>query len=470
MNDGSAQAASAVPDAGGEGAGGARANPLAGRVTAFTAACVLVTNMIGTGIFGTTGFMASDLGSPAWILLLWAAGGLYALMGAFAYAELGAAMPRSGGEYIYIREAYGPAFGFLTGWTSLTIGFAAAIASAAHLFADHLREILVGLFPAVEAAAGGLFIDQLFLALAMVWALTLVHVAGVGAGGFVQRLLTVLKVGALVLLVVAGLAIGNGDWSHLTRPDLERSFGVETLLVTFMFVTFSYSGWNAASYIAGEIRRPARNLPRAMIWGTLTVGALYVALNVVYLYALPVSGLAGDPIELVGHKSAAALFGTGSGRWFTALLTVSILGAGSAMIWAGPRVYHAMALDGVFPRWFATTAPNGVPLRSILLQSLWISVLVVTGTFETLVLYATFVLVLFAALAVLAVIVLRRKRPALDRPYRTWGYPWTTALYLAFSVAILWSALRLRPTESLLGLATVAAGIPFYLVWKRRAA
>jgi len=436
------------------------------RVTGFTAACLLVSNMIGTGIFGTTGFMAADLGSPLWILLLWAAGGAYALLGAFSYGELGAAMPRSGGEYVYLREAYGALPGFLSGWTSFTIGFSAAIASAAHLFANHFRELVLPLVP--EGAAGSPLLHNAVLALGLVWALTGVHLLGLGASGFVQRLLTVVKVGALVFLVGAGLLFGSGSWSHLTNPDLARSFGLETLLVTFMFVTFSYSGWNASSYIAGELRDPSRNLPRAMIWGTVTVGALYLALNLVYLYALPVSALAADPVALVGHKSAAALFGPASGRWFTTLLTVSILGAASAMIWAGPRIYQAMARDGVFPRWFASASARNVPARSMVLQSAWISLLVLTGTFEALVLYATFVLILFAGLAVSAVLVLRRTRPDLPRPYKAWGYPVAPVIYLLVSLLILWSALRLRPTESLLGLATVAAGIPFYFLWRRK--
>jgi len=418
--------------------------------------------MIGTGIFGTTGFMAADLGSPWWILGLWALGGVYALFGAFSYAELGAAIPRSGGEYVYLREAYGPIWGFLSGWTSLAIGFSAAIASAAHLFAGHARELLTPVL-----GEGSIFLSQIPLALAMLWALTAVHIIGLGAGGLLQRILTVLKVGAILALLGAGFASSNGDWAHLTAPDASPSFGIGTLLVSFMFVTFSFSGWNAASYIADEIDEPQRNLPRAMLLGTTTVAALYVALNVVYLYALPLSGLASDPIDLVGQKSAVTLLGSGAGQWFTALLTISIMGAASAMIWAGPRVYHAMATDGVLPAFFADKSKAGVPARSIVLQSLWTSVLVISGTFETLVLYASFVLIIFAALAVLSVFVLRAKRPELERPYRTWGYPVVPALYLALSAAICWAALTLQPTESFLGLLTVAAGVPVYL-WMRR--
>ncbi len=446
-------------------------NPLLGRVSAFTAACLLVSNMIGTGIFGTTGFMALDLGSPSWILSLWAVGGLFALLGALAYGELGAAMPRSGGEYIYIRAAYGPLLGFLSGWTSLTIGFSAAIASSAHLFAGHLLELVAALRPPTAAGQSAALEppgSRALLALGLVWALTLVHASSVERGGLLQRILTVVKVAALLILVVAGLTIGAGEWGRFVQSDQPASPSLQTVLVSFMFVTFSYTGWNAASYIAGEIESPSRNLPRAMLLGTLTVGALYLLVNVTYLYALPMSALGSPPMDLVGHKSAFALFGGAIGPWFTALLLVSILGAASAMIWAGPRIYQAMAQDHVFPRWFAgSSARGGVPARSIFLQSAWTSVLIVSGTFESLVLYATFVLIVFTAVAVSAVFVLRRRVPELERPYRVWGYPWTPALYLLISIAILWAALQLRPVESLLGVATVLAGIPFFLWWSR---
>lgn len=433
-------------------------NPLAGRVTAFTTACVLISNMVGTGIFGTTGFMAADLGSPGVILLLWILGGAYALLGAFSYGELSAAFPRSGGEYVYIREAYGPIWGFLSGWTSLTIGFSAAIASSAHLFADHVQELLPALpdlwhVPVME--------------LSMVWLLTLIHAAGVGAGGLLQRVLTIVKIGALVALVFLGISIGSGDWRNLAEPDAQASFGFGTALVSFMFVTFSYSGWNAATYIAGEVKNPGRNVPRAMVWGVVSVTALYVALNAVYLYALPISVLASDPIDLVGHKAAYALFGSMAGRWFTVIVAVSILGAASAMIWAGPRVYYAMALDGLFLRGISRTdRRTGVPRNALGLQAGWVTILVISGTFETLVVYATFVLIFFAALAVSSVLTLRLRQPDLKRPYHAWGYPWGSVAYLVLSVAILWAALQIRPTESLWGAATVVAGVPAYY-WLR---
>lgn len=438
------------------------------RVTAFTAACVIVSNMIGTGIFGTTGFMARDLGHSVVIMALWAAGGLFALLGAFCYCELGAAMPRAGGEYVYIREAYGPLWGFLSGWMSLTIGFSAAIASNAHLFTTHL----CALFPSIATwqESGGAWrylLHDNTIALATVWVLTLIHARGVGAGGFVQRLLTLLKVGAIVVLVAAGVAYGEGSIPPMTSRAGTASPGLTTMLVAFLFVTFSYTGWNAAGYIAGEMIQPQRSLPRATIVATVCVTVLYLALNAIYLYALPIADLAADPIEPVAHKAAQAMFGGHAARWITLMLCVSIFGAISAMVWAGPRVYYAMAEDGAFPSLFARTAASAAPVRSILLQSVWVSVLIVAGGFEALVRYAGFVLIIFTALAVGAVMVLRIRRPDRKLDYRLPGYPFVPVAYLVISLAVMWAAVFVRPTESLLGLVTVAAGIPFYFAWTR---
>jgi APA family basic amino acid/polyamine antiporter len=445
---------------------------LARRVTAFTAACLLISNMIGTGIFGTTGFMARDIGNPLVILLLWVLGGGFALLGAMCYSELGAGMPRAGGEYVYIREAYGPLWGFLSGWTSFTIGFSAAIASNAYLFATHVRQLIPALNVPAEAGGWETYLAHpTTIGLLMVWALTFVHVLGVGAGGFLQRALTTIKVGTIVLFVLAGVVRGRGDWHNLTTSNPGVPFDLSVVLVCFLFVTFSYSGWNAVTYIAGEMAEPGRSIPRATIWGTVVVGVLYLALNVVYFYALPAAVLAGEPTEPVAQKSSVALFGLVAARWITAMLCISILGAASAMIWAGPRVYYAMARDGIFPAMFARTAgASGTPVRSIVLQSLWVSVLILFGGFEKLVIYACSVLILFAALAAGAVLVLRVKRPDLARPYRVAPYPLMPLAYIAISVAVLWAAFNVRPTESLLGMATVLAGVPFYVYWALRAA
>jgi APA family basic amino acid/polyamine antiporter len=436
----------------------ARPRPSEPRVGTFTAACLLISNAIGSGIFTTTGFMARDLGDPRVILLLWALGGVLALAGAMAYSELGAAMPRSGGEYVYLRRAYGPLLGFLSGWTSFTMGFGAPIAAAAVAFASFALQLVPADLPLRDPTA---------LALLLVWTITLVHALGVEPGGRLQRLLTVLKVGGIGLLLVLGLVSGRGNWGHLalTSPDVEPRIGAA--FVSLVFVLYAFSGWNAAAYIAGEIRSPARSLPRALIAGTLFVSGLYLAVNAVYFYALPAAELAREPVLPVAEKVASSLFGPPGSAAVIAVLCLSIAGATSSMIWAGPRVYAAMALDRVIPSGFAQASAVGAPVRSILLQSVWVSLLLASGTFEQLVIYSGVALALFSGLAVASLIVLRRREPDLARPYRVALYPWLPLLYVAASLCVAAYATVERPLEALLAIGTVAVGIPLYYLWRR---
>jgi APA family basic amino acid/polyamine antiporter len=391
--------------------------------------------------------------------LLWALGGVLALAGAMAYSELGAALPRSGGEYIYLRRAYGPLLGFLSGWTSFTMGFGAPIAAAAVAFAHFALELIPPNLPLRDPRA---------IALVLVWAITLVHAMGVEPGGRLQRLLTILKVGGIGLLLALGLVSGRGSWSHLaqTSPDVEPRIGAA--FVSLVFVLYAFSGWNAAAYIAGEIRSPARSLPRALIAGTLFVSGLYLAVNAVYFYALPVAELAQEPVLPVAEKAASALFGPRGSAAVIAVLCLSIAGATSSMIWAGPRVYAAMASDRVIPSGFARASAVGAPVRSILLQSVWVTVLLWSGTFEQLVVYSGVALALFSALAVACVIVLRRREPELARPYRVALYPWLPLLYIAASLLVAAYAVVERPLEALLAIGTVILGIPLYYLWRRR--
>lgn len=430
------------------------------RVGGFAAACLLVSNVIGSGIFTTTGFMARDLGEGWLILWCWVIGGAVALTGALCYSELGAAVPVAGGEYAYLRLAYGPLLGFLSGWASFTVGFGAAIAAGAESFAAYALRVL----PVEDTNRLG----EAWLAVGLVWVLTGVHAAGVGPGSLLQQTLTVLKVTAIGALIVAAFAWGEGDWAHVgqTVPGVSPRLG--TVVVSLIFVSYAFSGWNAAAYIAGEIVAPARTIPRVMIGGTLLVGGVYLALNAVYLFALPVAALGDAPVLPVAEKASLALFGPAAARWITLILCVSIAGTVSAMIWAGPRVYFAMARDGVFPASLATLAgKGGAPQRSIVLQSGWATVLILSGTFEQLVIYSGVVLGIFTALAIGSVIVLRCRRPDLDRPYRVPLYPVLPGLYLLWSVVLVGYVLWERPTESLLGVATVLSGAPLYWIWTR---
>jgi APA family basic amino acid/polyamine antiporter len=419
-----------------------------------SAAMVVVANMVGTGIFTTTGFMARDLGSAWVILATWIVGGIIALCGALAYAELGAALPEAGGEYVYLREAYGPLVGFLSGWTSFFVGFSGAIAAALLGFAGYLDRLA----PALTAAGG----DARVVVLAALWILTAAHCLGVGPSSRLQATLAACTIGAIVVMVAAGFSIGHGSFSNLRSAAPSHG----SVAVSLIFVLYAYSGWNAAAYLAGEIRDPSRGVPRALLIGTAAVAALYFALNATYLYALPVAKLAG--VLSVGETTADALFGRGAARLVAAIIALAILSSASAMVLAGPRVYYAMARDRMAPHLLATTgARSGAPATAIIVQSVWTSVLILFfHTFEAVVVYTGFAVTLFSAAAVGAVIVLRTMRPAMPRPFLMPGYPWLALIFLAISGWIAIYTVAGRPREALIGLATVFAGAPVYLLMR----
>lgn len=426
----------------------------------FTASCVLVSNVVGTGIFTTTGFMARDLGHPGLILFIWLVGGLIALAGALSYSELGAALPVAGGEYVYLHRAYGPLIGFLSGWTSFTVGFSAAIAAGAMSFAAYLNQLLV--------FDGDQELRSTVIALTLLWSITAFHVVGKGTGGLLQRALTVLNMGAILALMAAGVMGGKGDWAHLSQTDAQATPSIGLSIVSLIFALYAYSGWNAVVYLAGEVNEPARTIPRALINGTVFVTLLYLALNVFYFYALSVADLAQPPLLPVASKVAVALLGSEAARFVTMLLCLLITGAISAMVWAGPRVYYAMAKDGLIPAYFSrTSGTRNTPMSATLLQSLWASILILSGSFEQLVIYSGTVLTLFSALAVGAVLILRRKEPDLPRPYRTPLYPFVPWFFILMSMVIIWNAVSERPVEAGLGLATVLVGAPLSIIWQR---
>lgn len=427
----------------------------------FTATCVLVSNIIGGGIFTTTGFMARDLGDPILIVSLWIVGGLLAIAAAMSYSELPAAMPRAGGDYVYLRQAYGSFIGFLSGWTSFTVGFGAGIAAASVSFASYALRVV--------PLANDNSLASKIIALVLVWMMTVVHAAGTGAGGRLQRVLTTTKVLGIVLFIFVGFLVGHGSWDHLSEQNPHTNPGIGPLMIALIFVLYTYLGWNVVGYIAGEIADPQRTIPRIVIVGTAFVAMLYVSLNLVYLYALPASVLAQPPILPVAEKAAAALWGPASAQLIAALLCLSIAGGVSAMVWAGPRVYWAMAADGIFPSFFkALTPTTGVPVRAIVLQSAWTSILILTGTFEQLVIFSGFVLSVFTALTLGAVIILKRREPALPRPYQTPLYPILPCVPIVILALIIGYSLVHRPLESALGTVIVLSGIPCYVMWRKR--
>ena len=444
-------------------------------VGVFTATCVVVANVIGVGIFTTPGFLARDLGSPFAVLAIWVLGAILSLAGALSYSELGAAFPEAGGEYVYLREAYGPLWGYLSGWTSFFSGFTAPIAAACIGFSAYLAHFAPPLGPdnILWSVPMGRFHLSLsggqIVALIALWLLSLVHISGTRRGGKMQVILTVGKIAMIAALILLGLLLGQGDWGHFRsgEPGLLPAGALSNGAVSLIFVLYCYSGWNAAAYLAGEVYNPHRNLPLSLLAGTAVVTVLYIGLNILFLYALPISGMSG--VLQIGEKASLALFGPVATHLVSAMMALSILASASAMILAGPRVYFAMASDGLFPKRMAGIhSQYRSPASALFSQSLWSSVLILSGTFEQLIVYSGFVLVLFSGLAVASLMVLRWRRPELARPFRVPLYPYTPLIYLGFSAWILVYTLRGRPTEALFGIATVLLGLPLYSYWRRR--
>jgi APA family basic amino acid/polyamine antiporter len=450
--------------------------PLRRELTATNGTAIVVANMIGAGIFGITGFLAGDLGKPSLVLGIWLAGALVALAGCLCYAELATNLPRSGGEYVYLREAWGPAWGFLSGWVSFFAGFAAPIAAAALLFSEYLAHFFPALSP--RAPAGMLSTSSSWihlgngqlLAVGVVALGAVANILGVRLAGRIQNLLTGLKVGILAAFLVMAFLVGKGRVSHFSGEALRTShhnLGAQ-FAVSLIFVMFAYSGWNAATYVAEEMKSPERTLPASLVTGTLIVAAFYLALNAAFIYALPLQAMKG--VERIGAAAAEALFGGKGGDFFSAVMSVGLLSTVNAMVIVGPRVYYAMAQDGCFFAGAARVHPRwGTPVQAILWQTLATAAMILTGTFESLLYYIGFALVLCAALAVAGMVRLRG-RPAWKRlGVVSWGYPLLPIVFVGASLWMLAYTMALRPKESFFGLLTLAAGMLVYRWFFHRA-
>ena len=425
-------------------------------------AAIVIANMIGTGVFTSTGFQAHDLHDPKTILFAWVVGGVIALAGAACYAELGTLMPKAGGEYVYLREAYHPALGFMSGWVSMTAGFSAAIATAALSFATYLGRLAGDLGYTVT-------IGPKYIACALIVAITGMHSFDTKVGGRVQEVFTILKVVLIVGFIGAGLASGNGDWNHFaTQSGGFSNVTTTSFAITLMYVSFAYSGWNAAAYIAGEVEKPERTLPRSLLLGTGVVMALYVLLNVVYFYAVPSDTLAGPkndfaPVIEVGHEAAVVLFGNKGGNLITSLIALALVSAVSAMIMAGPRVYSAMAADRALPPQLAWYSKRGVPTVAVVAQGLLGIAFVLVGNLGELIRFAGFTLAVFAALTVGALFILRAR--GLRGAYKTFGYPVTPIIFIAVSAWIAYAQIKQNPKESLVvGAVLAVGGLAYYFL------
>jgi basic amino acid/polyamine antiporter, APA family len=437
-------------------------------ISATTATAIVVADMVGVGVFTSLGFQVKEITSGFALLLLWIVGGIVALCGAAAYSELAGMFPRSSGEYNYLARSYRPAIGFMAGFLSATVGFAAPIAVAAMAFGHYFRDAM----PAMPTVAFELGMSwplaiklaitwQLILGLGVAWLIALVHLRGVRSGSLFHNVWTTIKLALIVAFLVAGFTVANPQ--PISFAPTLQGFGYVTtapFAISLVFVMYSYSGWNAATYIAGEIRDPHRSLPRALMIGTLIVLALYVALNAVFLRVAPIDKLAGqvDVAAVAGRY----MFGEVGARVVGGLICLGLVSSISAMTWIGPRVTMTMGEDVPMLRMFARTTRNGVPAWAILLQLLIVNVMLLTGSFEAIVDFIGFSLTACSFLAVLGVIKLRLTHPKLPRPYRAWGYPLTPVIFLVVTGFMLYYLVISRPVQSLAGFAMMLAGLAIY--------
>lgn len=412
-----------------------------------TAASLVVSSMIGTGVFTTAGLMTRDVPSAWGILACWGVAGLAALCGALCYAELGAAYPESGGEYLFLSRLVHPALGFLSAFTSLIVGFSAPLAAIAMAFGDYLSVFV----PVPPKASGAVLIVGM----------SLLNVWSVRLGARLQDLATVGKIAAIVIFI--GVGAFFGELEHLTGgPPLTHVIPTSGFAVGLLFVSFSYTGWSAATYVAGEVADPGRALPRALIGGTLLVTILYVALNAVFLAAAPLDALTGQ--IKVGHVAAVHLFGEGGGRLLSGVIALGLVSTVGAIAITGPRIYEAVGRDFPALGILARRRPGEGPQNAVAVQGALALLMLFTASFEQLMIYIGFTLSIFGALTVGCVFILRAK--GTPRPFSTPGHPIVPLVFMALMLWMIVSGIRERPFAALYGLGTLALGLVVYAVAK----
>jgi APA family basic amino acid/polyamine antiporter len=432
----------------------------------FPATNIVIANMIGAGIFTTSGLLMSGLGDPVLMVGLWVAGGIIALCGALAYGELGAAMPGAGGEYLFLSRLYHPMFGFLSGWVSFVVGFSAPIAASAMGFSEYFCRAVPD-FPDWLSSVGIMNVvwTKKALSVSIILIFTFIHYRGIKTGARIQNILTVLKVVLIAVLLFAGFSSGNGTFENFSREKLTNPgfAGWKTAGLSLMWIMFAYSGWNASTYLGAEIKNPAKVLPRSLIYGTGIVIVIYLALNVLYVYGINPEQMKG--VISVGGLAMGNLFGKPAEVLFSLLIGFALFSSLSAFIIIGPRVYYSMAKDGLFFKSVARIHPKfGVPSNSILLQCLIACILALSGSFEQVLTYMGFALGIFPILTVMGVFKLRANNSgSIHLP----GYPVTQIVYVAAGIMMLVLSFMERPVESSIALITVIVGIPAYYIFKR---
>jgi basic amino acid/polyamine antiporter, APA family len=433
-----------------------------------SATALVVSNMIGTGIFTTTGFLAGDLGSPSLVMWIWVVGAACAFVGAMCYSELGVNLPSSGGEYVYLTEAYGPTWGFMTGWVSFFAGFSAPIAAAALAFASYVGYFFPGVLPdnAPAIAGHGDWTFRLggaqWTACLLVAVFTILNVLGVQRAARVQNFLTALKVLVIVSFISLGFLAGHGDMSNFSRTAVRDTATpvAEQFAISLFWIYVAYSGWNAATYVAEELRHPARTLPIALAIGTGLVTVLYIGLNLVFVYAAPLSAMKGK--LAVGAFAASRLFGPEVAGIFSALMALSLMATVNAMVTIGPRVYYAMAKNGAFLSIAAEVHPKWhTPAAAIVAQCLCTMLMTITP-FPQLVIYIGFTLNFFAVLSVGSLFLLRRRRGWRKLRVVSFCYPLFPLAFVAVGVWMIVRGVELKPFVSLAAVITIATGALVY--------
>jgi APA family basic amino acid/polyamine antiporter len=442
-----------------------------------------VANVIGTGVFLKTRVMTCNVDDPLVVMAVWAAAGLLSLLGAFCYAELASMMPAAGGDYVFLRRAYGRLTSFLYGWTVFAIMKTGSQAALAVGFAIFLNTALGGALDSTWLTlplGGGIEVPGITIfALGALWVVTFFNCASVTATGGAATLLTVLKVLTVVGVGVGAFAFGSGDFGNFaasasggTCEGVEASAmgGIAGIGAAMLGALWAYDGWNNVAPLCGEVKDPQRNLPRMFIWGTLLVIVLYVGVNAAYFYVLAPSDVASvSATSSVATEVLASFAGPFAVTFMAAALMLSSLGSLHSSVLANSRVPYAMAADGMFFKPLAKLSPRTrVPVNAVLAQAGWASVLAISGTFDTLTDSVVFASCLFYALSAAAVIIFRVREPDLPRPFRTWGYPFTPVIFVLVSVALLASALYATPKQALLGVGVIALGVPFYFYWARQ--
>ena len=422
-------------------------------VSGVTATAIVIADMVGIGVFTSLGFQVGDIKSGFALLLLWIVGGAVALCGALCYAELATMLPRSSGEYNFLRRIYHPAFGFVAGWLSATVGFAAPIALAAMAFGVYFKAVVPNAPP-------------LLLGLGLTWLLALVHLCGVHVAGAFHNAWTIFKLALIVIFIAAGFAFGDAQPISFAPQHSGALTAVMSapFAISLVFVMYSYSGWNAATYIAGEVQNPARNLPRALLIGTAVVIVLYVGLNAVMLATTPLSELAGQlDVAMVAGRH---IFGPLGARFVGGLISLGLVSSISAMMWIGPRVTMTMGEDMPALRLFARKSKTGVPAIAIAFQLLVADLLLLTQSFEAVLDFIQFSLTFCSFFTVLGLIKMRFTHPELVRPYRAWGYPVTPLVFLCLTLFMMYYLVVNRPLQSFGSLGLMAAGLVIYYAFR----